>query len=235
MEKEKELTDSLLPKEPKLGNLRASVAPTSTPKKATKPALKKETEKKTPTPKPRPLSGQQMRYAVDNLPKPTNPNENARLRQAWRRIRGYKRHFPHLDYSDMPAHDAPVSIVEGFVDDLGGQLGEEKGVETLKHVYTTLLEIGVQINAGCGDPWQLCISELPKIAKKELQEKSFLDTELKEIAILHPELCRPNVWVRVFLQTYNLAKEVSDKAKGRVRKLPDEPIDSAVRSRYADL
>lgn len=215
--------------EPRLGNLASSAAAPTTPKKG-----RVQVEKKEAPPKTRPVTKQAAKYALDNMDKKLegNANDVARIMS---QVMAYRRHFPKLDYSGMP-NDHAYSSWFAFLNDLINQNAEAGSVQTLQHIYCIALELGVRGNMFFGNPIGMNIRTLPSVAKTAIKERGFLEKEFQELAILHPEWCRPGPFQRICIETLGLIREVHNaESSGAVYTAPEDPVKEDAKERWKDL
>lgn len=216
--------------EPRLGSLASSTsAPSTTPKKG-----RVTMEKKEPAPKSRPVSKQAAKYALDGLNKKLEgkPEDVAKIMS---QVMAYKRHFPRLDYSGMP-NDSSYSSWSAFLSDLINQNAEEGSVQTLQHIYCIILEFGVRGNIFLGNPIGMNIRTLPSVAKTAIKDKGFLEKEFQELAILHPEWCRPGPFQRICIATLGLIREVHNaETTGAVYTAPEDSVQEEAKQKWKDL
>ncbi|MBS0654651.1 MAG: hypothetical protein JSR46_02640 [Verrucomicrobia bacterium] len=216
--------------EPRLGNLASSAtAPSITPKRGRIPAEKKEAP-----PKPKPVTKAAAKYAMESLNKKMQ-TETGDVARIMSQVYAYRRHFPKLDYSSMP-DTASFEAWSAFLEDLVNQNAEEGSVQTLKHVYCILLEVGVRGNMFLGNPIGMNIRTLPAVAKTAIHEKNFLEKEFQELAILHPEWCRPGPFARICIATLGLIREVHNaETTGAVYTAPEDNVTEEAKQKYRDL
>lgn len=215
---------------PRLSSLANSTPPPPLTPKRGRPTV----EKKESAPKPRPVTKEQAKYAVDGMRK-TASAQPEELAKVISQCMGYQRHFPKLDYSSMPK-DQSLGSWQAFLKDLQNQNAEEGSVGTLQHVYLIMLEFGVRGNALVGNPLGMNIRTLPSIAKEAIQHNHFLEKEFQELAILHPEWCRPGPFQRICLATLNLLREVHyAETTGAVMTHPNDSLNTKTKQDYSDL
>lgn len=218
--------------EPRLSNLASStVAPSTTPKRG-RAAPK---EKEAPPPKPKPVTKAAAKYAMESLNKTTESGGGGDLAMLMSQAMAYKRHFPHLDFSGMPNNSSPASW-QAFINDLGNQNAEEGSVATLQSIYLIGLDLGVRGNIFFGNPLGMSIRTLPSVAKTAIKERSFLEKEFTELAILHPEWCRPGPFQRICLATLGLLREVHNaESTGAVYTAPSDNVKNEAKEKWKEL
>jgi hypothetical protein len=213
----------------------SSLANNNPTKKASTP---KPAPKTKAPPKEKPLSKAAVKYAIENMPGNSSSPQNVEkeLARLWGQVAGYKRLFPDLDYSQEPNQNAPSAVVKAFVDNLGAQLCEKAAVVNMKKLYCLLLDLAAMGNTAMKNPLGLQVNGVPKVMRHKILEEAFMDAEFKELAILHPEWCRPGPLVRLVIETLQVVKEVHQTEAGRgMEESVGRPVKVDLANKYSKL
>lgn len=218
---------------PSLTNMAASKPAPTTPKKTIlkSPATSPKTPRAAAS---KPLSKEATQYALSALNPRKKEDDPQKCAKVWGQIEGYKRNFKHLNlaFNQRVTADSCLADLNGELLNIQNQMGDSKAVDTIRHLYCTLLDLFAKTTV-VANPLDLKIQTLPQKAKTRVFNDGFLSQELTELSILYPEICRPGPLLTVFLQTLTLIRDVNDAESFQTN--PNNSVSSAAANKYNDL